>query len=87
MTDAASKRRALAQRLRQRDFFVAPGVFDLISARIADTIDFACLYMTGYGTTASYLGLPDAGIATFTQMADRARSHRRGHLCPPHRRR
>jgi len=74
MTDAASKRRALAQRLRQRDFFVAPGVYDLISARIADAMDFACLYMTGYGATASYLGLPDAGIATYTQMADRARA-------------
>jgi 2-methylisocitrate lyase-like PEP mutase family enzyme len=29
--------------------------------------------MTGYGVVASALGLPDAGIATYTEMADRAR--------------
>ncbi len=74
MTDAAGKRRALAARVRARDFFVAPGVYDLISARLADRMGFACLYMTGYGATASYLGLPDAGIATYSQMADRARA-------------
>ena len=26
--------------------------------------------MTGYGATASYLGLPDAGIATYSEMVD-----------------
>jgi len=72
MTETASKRRALASRIRERRFFVAPGVYDLISAKVADSLDFSCLYMTGYGATASYLGLPDAGIATYTQMADRA---------------
>jgi len=74
MTDPASKRRALAERVRARRFFVAPGVYDLISARIAGGMGFACLYMTGYGVTASALGLPDAGIATFTQMVERARA-------------
>jgi 2-methylisocitrate lyase-like PEP mutase family enzyme len=48
-------------------------VFDGISARVADRLDFAALYMTGYGVVASALGLPDAGIATYTEMADRAR--------------
>lgn len=72
MTDATAKRRALAARVRERRFFAAPGVFDLISARLADSMGFECLYMTGYGATASYLGLPDAGIATYSQMADRA---------------
>jgi len=74
MIDTASKRRALASRIRERRFFVAPGVYDLISAKVADSLGFSCLYMTGYGATASYLGLPDAGIATYTQMADRART-------------
>lgn len=74
MSETSSKRRALAARVRERRFFVAPGVFDLISTRLADTMGFECLYMTGYGATASYLGLPDAGIATYTQMLDRART-------------
>ena len=74
MNDTPSKRKALASRVRAREFFVAPGIFDMISARLADTMDFDCLYMTGYGTTASYLGLPDAGIATYSEMLNRART-------------
>lgn len=49
----------------------APGVFDLISALIADQLHFKALYVTGYGTVASSLGLPDAGLATYSQMLDR----------------
>jgi 2-methylisocitrate lyase-like PEP mutase family enzyme len=50
---------------------VAPGVFDMISARIADRMGFRALYMTGYGTVASSLGLPDAGLASYTEMVGR----------------
>ncbi len=32
---------------------------------------FEALYMTGYGTVASHLGLPDAGIATYSDMVGR----------------
>ena len=68
---SASKRRAFAQRLKQKKLIVAPGVFDGISAKIADRMGFECLYMTGYGVVASHLGLPDAGIATYTEMSNR----------------
>jgi 2-methylisocitrate lyase-like PEP mutase family enzyme len=61
----------LRPRLAQKDLLVAPGVFDGISARIADQMGFEALYMTGYGTVASHLGLPDAGIATYTDMVGR----------------
>ena len=50
---------------------VAPGVFDMISARVADRMGFGALYMTGYGTVASSLGLPDAGMASYTEMVGR----------------
>ena len=74
MTDqkAASRPRArLRSLIEPGKLLVAPGVFDLISVRIASQMDFQCLYMTGYGTVASYLGLPDAGLATMTDMANR----------------
>jgi 2-methylisocitrate lyase-like PEP mutase family enzyme len=61
----------LRARLARKELLVAPGVFDGISARIADQLGFEALYMTGYGTVASYLGLPDAGIATYTDMVGR----------------
>lgn len=50
-----------------------PGVFDGISARVADSLKFEALYMTGYGAVASALGAADAGTATFTEMLDRVR--------------
>ncbi len=63
---------ALAARLRAGEFIAAPGVYDMISAKIADTLGFPALYMTGSGTVASHLGLPDAGIATYSDMVSRA---------------
>jgi 2-methylisocitrate lyase-like PEP mutase family enzyme len=50
---------------------VAPGVFDMMSLRLADVMGFEALYVTGYGVTASHLGLPDAGLATYTEMVGR----------------
>ena len=62
---------ALKAALRNKEFILAPGIFDLISALIADRQGFPALYVTGYGTVASYLGLPDAGLATYRDMVER----------------
>jgi 2-methylisocitrate lyase-like PEP mutase family enzyme len=61
--------------LSGQGLIVAPGVYDMISARIADSLGFAALYMTGYGVSAS-LGLPDAGLVTYTEMIGRV-----GQIC------
>lgn len=61
----------LKSRLSQPGLISAPGIFDMISAKIADGMGFDALYMTGFGTVASYLGLPDAGLATYTDMVNR----------------
>lgn len=61
----------LRQMLERREFVVAPGVFDMISAMLAERVGFRAVYASGYWLTASYLGIPDAGIATFTDMLNR----------------
>ena len=61
----------IREKLDRREFFVAPGMQDMISAVIADRVGFEIVYGTGYWLTASALGLPDAGIASYTQMVDR----------------
>jgi 2-methylisocitrate lyase-like PEP mutase family enzyme len=53
------------------NFVVAPGIFDMISARVADGMGFQALYATGFGTVASHLGIADAGLATYTDMVSR----------------
>lgn len=50
-----------------------PGIYDGISARMAGSLGFEALYMTGYGVVASSLGVADAGTATFSEMLDRVR--------------
>jgi 2-methylisocitrate lyase-like PEP mutase family enzyme len=61
---------SLRQALDKGEFILAPGVYDMVSALIADQLDCKALYVTGYGTVASALGLPDAGLATYTEMVE-----------------
>jgi len=61
---------ALKQAFAAKKFIVAPGVFDMISAKVADSLGFDCIYGTGFGTVASALGVPDAGIATYADMVE-----------------
>ena len=79
---AEAKRKQLRQKISAPGLIVAPGVFDMISARIADRMGFDVLYMTGYGAVASYLGLPDAGLASYTDMANRAGAFAQGTNTP-----
>lgn len=53
-----------------RALIAAPGVYDMLSAKIADGMGFEALYMTGYGVSAS-LGLPDAGLVSYSEMVGR----------------
>ena len=62
---------SLKKRLSEPGLVVAPGVYEMVSLRLADQFGFDALYMTGFGTVASYLGLPDAGLATYTDMVNR----------------
>lgn len=65
---------ALRAQLQRGQFVVAPGVYEMLGARIADRMPFTALYMTGYGVSASHLGQPDAGLAGYTDMWERART-------------
>jgi 2-methylisocitrate lyase-like PEP mutase family enzyme len=66
-----TQRTLFSERLAKPGLIVAPGVYEMVSLRLADRMNFDALYMTGYGTVASLLGLPDAGLATYTEMVGR----------------
>ena len=61
----------LRRMLNDGPLLAAPGVYDGITARLAEQAGFRALYMTGAGTAASY-GLPDYGLLTMTEMAANA---------------
>jgi len=52
---------------------VVPGVFDALSAKIAERAGFPAVVLTGYGVAASHLGEPDIGLLTQTEVLDTAR--------------
>src|SRR6201996_5148479 len=54
------------------ELIVAPGVFDGISAHLVRRMGFKAAYLTGAGTAASGFGLPDIGLVTGSEMAERA---------------
>ncbi|MCR9127298.1 MAG: isocitrate lyase/PEP mutase family protein [Rhodobacteraceae bacterium] len=72
----------LRRMIEAGEFIAAPGVFDMISTLVADRMGFAALYVTGYGVSASHLGLPDAGLMTYTDMESRVRAIVQGAQTP-----
>jgi methylisocitrate lyase len=59
--------------IRDKRMMVVPGVYDALSAKIAERAGFASVVLTGYGVAASYLGEPDFGLLTQTETLDVAR--------------
>lgn len=51
-----------------------PGVFDALSARIAERVGFPMAFVSGYSVAATSLGEPDMGLLTQTEMVERARN-------------
>ena len=52
---------------------LAPGVYDMISAILAEKANFPAVFIGGYGIAASHLGIPDVGVMTFTDILERVR--------------
>ncbi len=66
-------RQRLKDLLDKHELIIAPGVFDGISAQLTKRTGHVAAYMTGAGVAASGFGLPDIGLVTATEMADRVR--------------
>ncbi len=63
----------LRARLAAGETVVMAGCFDALSARLAERAGFATMFLSGYCTSATQLGLPDFGYLTQTEMAEVAR--------------
>jgi 2-methylisocitrate lyase-like PEP mutase family enzyme len=62
----------LRKLLARPKLLLAPGVADAMNARIVAHEGFEALYMTGSGTAAVRLGMPDVGLLTMDEMVDNA---------------
>jgi 2-methylisocitrate lyase-like PEP mutase family enzyme len=64
----ASRPAALRALLASREFFIAPGAFDCITARLIETSRFPAAYITGSGLSLSTLGAPDVGLMSYSEI-------------------
>ncbi len=70
MTERATAR--LRELMNKPGCIVAPGVADALAARLVTMAGFDVVYMTGFGTGLTRLGMPDVGLLTATEMIDNA---------------
>ncbi len=63
----------LKRLLKRKKPLVIPGVFDAISAKIAEKAGFDAMFQTGYGISATLFGMPDYGFIGSTETVENAR--------------
>lgn len=67
-------RASLKEKLKEnRKIIVIPGVYDALSAKIAEKEGFEAIFQTGYGSSAALLGMPDYGFLNAGETTDNAR--------------
>ncbi len=60
----------MLDRLKHSDIMVVPGIFDSLSALLAEQAGFEAVFLSGSAVAYSQLGRPDIGLVTMNEMAD-----------------
>jgi len=55
----------LRKMILERKALVVPGAHDVMSAKLIEKYDFKAIQVSGFGLSATYLGLPDMGFISF----------------------
>lgn len=61
---------SLKQRLEQSRALLVPGVYDALSALLAEQAGFEALYLSGASIAYTRVGRSDVGLTTFSEVAD-----------------
>jgi methylisocitrate lyase len=59
--------------IEEMKMFLSAGVYDVLSAKLAERAGFKTVVLSGYAVAASYLGEPDFGLLTQSEVLDVAR--------------
>ena len=63
-----NKSNLLRKKLAEPGIILSPGIYDCISAKIAERTGFEVIFTSGFGISGSVLGYPDFGLLTATEM-------------------
>ena len=72
----------LRERLSERDTLLVPGAPNALAAKITEDIGFEAVYVTGAGIANTYLGVPDIGLVTLTELAEQVAAIRDAVVLP-----
>ena len=61
--------RALRERIENGPCLVVPGAANALAARIIEDVGFEAVYVTGAGIANTYLGAPDIGLVTLSELS------------------
>lgn len=61
---------SLKSRLTRKDILLAPGIYDGLTATLAEAAGFEALYLSGAAVAYTRLGRPDIGLTSVTEMAE-----------------
>jgi 2-methylisocitrate lyase-like PEP mutase family enzyme len=62
--------RRLREILSKREAVLLPGASNALTARIIEDLGFKAIYVTGAGVTNTFLGVPDIGLISMTELAN-----------------
>jgi 2-methylisocitrate lyase-like PEP mutase family enzyme len=62
--------RQLREILSKREAVLLPGASNALTARIIEDLGFKAIYVTGAGVTNTFLGVPDIGLISMTELAN-----------------
>ena len=69
------KKTTILRRLLRKDkILVAPGAYNALTAKIIEKAGFRAVYVTGYGVSSTFLGKPDVGLITMSEMVTNIRN-------------
>jgi 2-methylisocitrate lyase-like PEP mutase family enzyme len=80
MTDTCNRR--LREMLERREAILLPGAANALAARVIEDIGFKAIYVSGAGVTNTYLGVPDIGLISVTELADNVAAMREAVALP-----
>jgi 2-methylisocitrate lyase-like PEP mutase family enzyme len=65
-------RRSFRARVEARDGILVPGAANALAALVIADLGFEAIYLSGAGLTNTFLGLPDLGFVSLTELASHA---------------
>jgi len=60
--------------LKEKDILLIPGAFNALSARLIEQAGFEAVYVSGAAVAGNFIGCPDIGLTTLTEVLENARN-------------